>query len=123
MNQNLQPITLDASQREQQKATRLASRFFLLAMIFGLILIFLEPPFVGPDENAHFVNICRISRGGLFADVEDGKIGCYISDEELNYLLQYGGYYNGESNPLRFSYQTMRGLSLTQPSDHLVFFE
>ena len=122
MNQNLQSLPLSSEQEENRKANWIANRFFLLAVIFGLILIFLEPPFVGPDENAHFVNICRISRGGLFADVEDGKIGCYISDEELNYLLQYGGYYNGESNPLRFSYQTMRGLSLIQPSDNMVFF-
>ena len=50
------------SKREKQ----LPELFFLLAIIFGLILIFLEPPFSIPDENAHFINICRISNGSLF---------------------------------------------------------
>ena len=108
---------------ENRKAMRLANLFFVLAIVFGLLLIFFEPPFVCPDENAHFTNICRISRGGLFADVENGKIGSYLTTEEHDYLLRYGGYYNGLNNPIRFHAETQKELLAREPSSELIFFE
>jgi len=108
---------------ENRRAMRLANLFFVLAIVFGLLLIFFEPPFVCPDENAHFTNICRISRGGLFADVENGRIGSYLTTEEHDYLLRYGGYYNGLNNPIRFNGATQRELFAREPSSELVFFE
>ncbi len=107
---------------KEAKQMRLSKLFFVLAIVFGLIMIFLEPPFVCPDENAHFINICRISRGGLFVDMQDGKPGSYVSDEEFDFLANYAKY-NGQGNTTRFDYATMRELSLREPSDHLVFMQ
>ncbi len=109
------------TRRRDARQNKLAGLFFTLAIVFGLLFIFLEPPFVCPDENAHFINICRISRGGLFLDVQDGKPGSYVTEEEYDFLVQYGGYYNGQENTNRFDYQTMRELSKREPSDIKVF--
>ncbi len=101
---------------------RLPDFFFVLAILFGLMLILLEPPFVCPDENTHFLNICRISRGDFFPTVVDGQIGCYLTEEELNYFQSYGGIYNGMSDLLPYDYSTFRQLIDRQPSGELVFY-
>lgn len=106
----------------QNSYRRFANFFFILALLFGLLLIFLEPPFVCPDENAHFANICRISRGGLFADVQDGKVGAWLSAEEYDFLASYGGIYNGQGTAVRFDYHTAWDLMGRAPSDEMVFF-
>jgi uncharacterized membrane protein len=95
--------------------------FFLLVIFFGLILILLEPPFVCPDENAHFLNICHISHGNLFADVEEGAVGVTISQEERDYLSRYGGYYNGVDNENRYSYAKAQELRTRPASEEMVF--
>lgn len=104
-------------------SARLPNLFFALAVLFGLIFIFLEPPFVCPDENAHFLNVCRISHGSLFANVSDGKIGCIMTEEEIDFLLRYGGYYNGQETLTGFGYAQMRGLIGRAPSETMVFME
>lgn len=116
-------VFLADTSNEAQRAVKLSNFFFVLAVVFGVLLIFLEPPFVCPDENAHFINICRISRGGLFADMQDGAVGSYISEEELDFLNRYGGFYNGQENPNRFDYDTMRELSAREPSNEAAFYK
>ncbi len=106
----------------QRKPRQLANLFFVLALLFGLLLILLEPPFVCPDENAHFINICRISRGELFAQTENGQIGSVISVEEFEFLAKYGGKYNGQGTAERFDYQTAWELMGRAPSDETFFF-
>ena len=82
----------------QEKTRKTASLFLLLALIFGLILIFIEPPFVIPDENKHYINICRISHGGLFPDVENGRMGSYITAEERDFLAIFEGKFVNNDN-------------------------
>ena len=113
-------LLIDSGKISQRK-NKLPELFFLLAIIFGLILIFLEPPFSIPDENAHYINICRISNGSLFANVEDGQIGSYVTTEELDFYYQYAGLYNGQENPRRYDYFTMRELSARTSTDEKVF--
>ncbi len=102
--------------------TKMANLFFVLAILFGLLLIFLEPPFVCPDENAHFLNICHIAHGRLFADTEDGKVGVYMTEEELEFLAAYGGRYNGEGSA-QYDLATMTQLTNRPASDSLLFVE
>ncbi len=113
--------TLDVKQ-SQIKRRKLANLFLVLAIVVGLMLIFMEPPFVCPDENAHFINIARISHGGLFADVNDGKIGSFMTDEEIDFLLRYGGPYNGD-NAIQYDLGTMYQLTNREATENLVFFE
>ncbi len=112
---------LTESEKEASTKRKLPDLFFLLAIIFGLILIFVEPPFAIPDENAHYINICRISNGGLFADVQDGQVGAYITTEELDFYYQYAGLYNGQENPLRYDYFEMKQLSARAASEEMTF--
>ena len=118
MNQN---VFLWDRTSEAENSKRMSNLFFVLAILVGLVLIFLEPPFVCPDENAHYINICRISHGGLFADVQDGRVGSLISDEELDFFNRYAGAYNGVGNVKRFDYQTMQELSAREASKEMIF--
>ena len=115
-------ISVDEKQHRQYGRRRLANLFLLLAIVFGMLFIFLEPPFVCPDENAHFINICRISHGNLFVDVENGRIGSYMTDEEFQFLATTGGPYNGE-NALKYSLNAMNEYNNRAASQTLIFFE
>ncbi|MBR3893808.1 MAG: DUF2142 domain-containing protein [Clostridia bacterium] len=106
--------------RQGGSAQKLANLFLCLALLVGFLLIFLEPPFVCPDENAHFMNICRISHGGLFADVNDGVSGSYMTVEEFVFLRDYGGRYNG-AEAERFDWKTSSALSSIEPSEEMIF--
>lgn len=79
--------------REQSLST--ANLFALLAFVFGVIFIYLNPPMVCPDENAHFLNICRISGGSIFADVQDGAIGSFITQDQADFINNYYGRFQG----------------------------
>lgn len=109
-------------QQSQVKRKKLADLFLILAIVAGMLLIFLEPPFVCPDENAHFINISRIAHGGLFADTADGKIGSYVSDEDVLFLQTYGGVYNG-GEALTFDLKAMTQMATRPVSETPAFFE
>ncbi len=101
---------------------RLSNLFFALAIIFGTILIFLEPPYVCPDEDTHFMNICRMSHGNIFANVEDGKVGSYISEDEYEFYKQQYGNYNGDTS-LKCNLSITSALCANESSDEMVFVE
>ena len=75
------------------KALCLANLFLTLALVFGLLLIFLEQPFVCPDENAHYLNICHLSHGHIFAAVKGDQYGVYMTPEEFELLASHAGDY------------------------------
>jgi len=59
---------------ENNSRIRLANLFLILILVFGLLMIFLEPPYVTSDEHAHLLNIWRISHGSFFANSEEGRV-------------------------------------------------
>lgn len=66
------------------------ARFFLkAAVLIGLLLVVITPPMCTPDENAHFVNAWAISRGDLFPEVVDGRMGRYVSAQTLTFIDTY----------------------------------
>ncbi len=105
-----------------QTQKKYANLFFLFAMLFGMVLLILKPPFVTPDENVHYLNICHISHGNLFADVKDGEAGFTLSAEEYRLFCDYGGYYNGTGNENRYSFDTARALFGRAASKEMVFY-
>lgn len=113
---------INTKENESRFRSRLANIFFCLALIVGMLLIVLEPPFVCPDENAHFINIARISHGNLFADVHEGKIGSFMSEEELYYLQSQGGRYNGPESET-YSYKLMNEHNQRPASEIMAFHE
>ena len=60
--------------------------FVILALIFGLLFVFITPPFQSPDENSHFLKAYSVSKGEFFPKVKDGKSGNYFSKEFYNYI-------------------------------------
>ncbi|MBE6601020.1 MAG: DUF2142 domain-containing protein [Ruminococcaceae bacterium] len=81
----------------QKQTKRQANLFLILALLFGLLLILIEPPFVIPDENKHYLNVIRVSHGGIFADVQDGQSGAYITADEYAFLSAFDGKYVNNS--------------------------
>ncbi|HMK56235.1 MAG TPA: DUF2142 domain-containing protein [Dissulfurispiraceae bacterium] len=66
--------------------------FLVLGLIFGIIWLFLLPPFQGPDEFGHFRRAYMLSEGKLHLDSEPvtGRVGCYLpaSIKQLEDALQ-----------------------------------
>jgi uncharacterized membrane protein len=66
--------------------------FLLIGLIFGIVWLFLLPPFQGPDEFVHFDRAYMLSEGKLKFVVEpaSGRIGHYLpaSIKELEDTLQ-----------------------------------
>lgn len=55
------------------------ARFFLgMALLFGLIFLFLTPPFQVPDEVNHFYRAYQIADGGFMAEQHTQRLGGYI---------------------------------------------
>src|ERR1035437_5601061 len=52
--------------------------FVFLASIFGLIILFITPPFQSPDEINHFYRAYQISEGHFIAVKQDNRVGGYI---------------------------------------------
>ncbi len=61
--------------------------FSVIAIISGLMYIFLSPPMSHPDEQFHFVHTIRIASGDFFATEEDGKLGEYIPSNDMQFFL------------------------------------
>ncbi len=55
-----------------QKITDL---FLLLALTFGLLLVFVVPPFQSPDESNHFKRAFHLSQGHFFPEKSNGRLG------------------------------------------------
>ncbi|MCB0602555.1 MAG: DUF2142 domain-containing protein [Saprospiraceae bacterium] len=49
--------------------------FVLLSIVFGIILVFLIPPFQNPDEPAHTYRAYHLASGHLFGIQENGRSG------------------------------------------------
>lgn len=102
---------------------RLANLFLTLALIFGLLLIFLEPPFVCPDENAHYLNICHLSHGHLFAAVEGEQFGVYMTPEEFELLSEYASDYHLREDNLTYNLESALNFANRPVSEELMFVE
>lgn len=74
---------------------KIVQLFCIIALLTGVAIIFLSPPMSCPDENAHFMNICRIANGNLFVDVKDNVVGSNITLSQAEFIQNYLGRYNG----------------------------
>src|SRR5574344_959602 len=50
-------------------------RFLFIALIFGVLYIFILPPFQSVDESSHFYRNYEISSGNFFAHTQNGFAG------------------------------------------------
>ena len=49
--------------------------FAVMALLAGLVLVFVNGPFQAPDEPAHFLRAYQISEGRFFSERVDDKAG------------------------------------------------
>ena len=102
---------------------RLIKCFVTLAIIFGILIVILTPPFCSPDENTHFLNMCRIVNGNLFLDVEGAQAGNYITQDQLSFYNTYSGRYNGMQATEKFNFWELYVQDHLKMNGHdLVFF-
>lgn len=52
--------------------------FLYIAILWGTMMIFILPPFMVPDEPAHFFRSYQISEGKFFGKVEGNKLGAHL---------------------------------------------
>lgn len=58
-------IILDLQHAITFKDIKISTLFLILALLFGVVWIFIVPPFQSPDEQAHFFRIYQISEGKI----------------------------------------------------------
>lgn len=52
--------------------------FLVVGAVFGLLFLFVTPPFQAPDEYAHFYRAFQVAQGGLLAQRHDGVLGGWL---------------------------------------------
>jgi uncharacterized membrane protein len=57
--------------------------FLVIGAVFGLLFLFVTPPFQAPDEYAHFYRAFQVSEGGLLAQRRDGVPGAWLPTSVL----------------------------------------
>ncbi|MCR1956902.1 DUF2142 domain-containing protein [Thomasclavelia ramosa] len=60
---------------------RVYKLFVVVALLFGIIIMFLVPPFQVPDEDSHFKKAYVMSGGQIVPEKIDGVVGYYIPKE------------------------------------------
>ena len=60
--------------------------YVYIALIFGMLFVFLTPPLQSPDEDSHFKRSYQISKGHFYPVEKDNKIGNYFPKEMLVYI-------------------------------------
>lgn len=101
----------------------LPERFFIFtALPFGLLIIFLTPPFQSPDEFNHFHKAWQISEGSFSSLKHDDRVGGYVPEGVVRFAQPY---YN-----LRFNSESRTDLDqitrsslVSLNSDSLVFVD
>lgn len=63
--------------------------FVLLAILFGILYVFILPPFQSVDEGMHFFRTYQISEGHLTAKKIDGKVGDEIPSSLSDFYDKY----------------------------------
>lgn len=79
-------------------------RFFLFAAIFwGLINIVLTPPFLVPDEPAHFFKALHLSNGNFFPRVSNNHVGDYFQKGSEFVLVPFDSLFHETGKRFTFS--------------------
>ncbi len=63
--------------------------FVIFALIFGLIFVFITPPFQSVDENFHFLRAYGIASGDFIAEKQDTSVGTYMPASLGNFIGEY----------------------------------
>ena len=64
---------------------RLASVVAAMMLFFGVLFVYVTPPYQGPDETAHFARVAMIAGGDLLPGSKDGVKGIALPDSLLRF--------------------------------------
>lgn len=71
------------------------TKFFIYcALIFGIVLIGIIPPFQSPDEDSHFKKAYVIAHGKFYPTSQNGVVGFYMPEDMIGFIsekLSYAG--------------------------------
>lgn len=84
-----------------------AKFFVFCALIFGIILITIIPPFQSPDEDSHFKRAYVISKGHLYPESRDGVVGYEIPNEMSAYINEKLSYIGNRDKKYSYSYAVL----------------
>ena len=77
--------------------------YVYIALFFGILFIFLTPPFQSPDEDSHFKRSYQISKGALYPVEKDKVIGNYFPNEMISYIGEKGTYMGDRDRKYSFT--------------------
>lgn len=80
-----------------------ANFFVYCALIFGIILITIIPPFQSPDEDSHFKKSYVISKGQLFPSSQNGIVGYEIPTDMAQYISEKLSYIGNRDRKYTYS--------------------
>lgn len=79
-------------------------RFFVYcALIFGILLITIIPPFQSPDEDSHFKKAYVVSKGQLFPSSRNGVVGYEIPTDMIQYINEKLSYIGNRDKKYTYS--------------------
>ena len=61
-------------------------KFVYIAVIFGVLLTILIPPFQSPDEDSHFKKAFVMAEGRFYPEVQKGQQGYWLSENMVEYV-------------------------------------
>lgn len=70
---------------------RLATVVAAMMLFFGVLFVYVTPPYQGPDETAHFARVAMIFGGDLLPATKDGVEGVYLPDSLLRFEKRHAG--------------------------------
>lgn len=85
------------------KKIEIEKKYLLLALIFGVIFVFIIPPFQAPDEDSHFKKAYQVSIGEFYPKVKNNTIGNYFPKEMLMYINDKLGYIGDRDRKYTYS--------------------
>ena len=77
--------------------------FIYCALIFGIIMIAVIPPFQSPDEDSHFKKAYVVSYGKLYPSSQNGVVGYNLPNDMVKYINEKLSTYTGNRNK-KYSY-------------------
>lgn len=77
--------------------------YIYLALIFGIIFIFITPPFQSPDEDSHFLKSYNISIGKVYSGIKDNIVGNSDPTDIKKYVYDKLSYIGDRNKKYTFS--------------------
>ena len=102
-------IFLMRSKLKTERFRKLEYLYASIALLFGLIFVFLIPPGWNPDEPQHYWRVQQLTDGNIISDeFTNGKngisVGGAIPTNSANFILSYGGYTATEDHTFRLDF-------------------